>query len=152
MAITPVSKKSSAEGAGAQHAAGSWPGRRERRAHLRVTKSNGVVELVEIESGDRFEAHLSNLGREGCHVKTDRTVLVGTMVKLSITVGKDSFRASARVVYVIFSKGMGLLFTNMEPESSQVLAKWLGALLENTWLVSSRRRKPANHHGHPRGN
>jgi len=135
----PVQQTSLAEIPQAVPAAGSWPGRRERRGHLRH-KSSGVVQLVEADSGKRFEAHLVNIGREGCHVKTAHVVPVGLTLDVSITVENETFHASARVVNVIFSEGLGLLFTNMLPESSQLLEKWLGALVESTWLIASRRR------------
>jgi hypothetical protein len=119
--------------------AASWPGRRERRTHLRHL-SAGTVKLVDVASREQFKGHLVNIGREGCHVKADGIVPVGATVQVSITVDKELFSAGARVVYGISSNGLGLLFTKMEPESVELLEKWLGTLLENAWLVASRRR------------
>jgi len=110
----------------------------ERRAHRR----HRVTALVEIEaeSGEHAEAQLVNLGRAGCYVKTDSPVSVGTAISVCITKGAHSFQAQAKVVSAMPGKGMGLVFTTVEPEQFQTLDTWLEASLEPSWLAANRRR------------
>ena len=112
--------------------------RRERRAHLRH-KIAALVEFTE-ESGKRAKGHLSNLGQEGCYVKTEITLAIGTTLTITITKGAEALHAQARVVYCLPAKGMGLLFTSVAPDDSEVLESWLGASLETSWLAANRRR------------
>jgi hypothetical protein len=110
----------------------------ERRAHLRH-KVAALVEFTE-ESGKRAKGLLSNLGEQGCYVKTENTHAVGTALVVTITKGPESLHAQARVVYCLPAKGMGLLFTSVGPADSEVLESWLGASLELSWLAANRRR------------
>jgi len=111
----------------------------ERRSNLRH-KVAGTVELVETESGQRVKAHLGNLGRAGCYLKTETPSLIGTAVNIHITRASQSFQAPAKVVYTISGKGMGLLFTALETEELRILDTWLEAAVETSWLESNRRR------------
>jgi hypothetical protein len=111
----------------------------ERRSNLRH-KVAGIVEVMETESGQRVKAHLGNLGRDGCYVKTETPSPIETDVNVHITMASKSLRARARVVYSIPGKGMGLLFTALEAEELRVLELWLEAAVETSWLESNRRR------------
>ena len=111
---------------------------RERRAHLRH-KIAAHVELTE-ESGAKSKGHLANLGEEGAYIKTETTFPVGTNLKVLINKGSEIFRAQTRVVYCLTGKGMGLLFTSVGAEDTDMLQAWLGASLETTWLAANRRR------------
>jgi hypothetical protein len=111
----------------------------ERRSNLRH-KVAAVIEVVEIESGQRVKAHLANLGRAGCYVKTETPSPIETAVNVQITMASQSFQARAKVVYNIPGKGMGLLFTAFEAEGLRTLDSWLEAAVETSWLESNRRR------------
>ena len=111
----------------------------ERRTNLRH-KVAGIVEVVEAESGQRVKGHLGDLGRSGCYVKTQTPSPIGTAVNVHITRASQSLRASAKAVYSIPGKGMGLLFTALGVEELRVLESWLEAAVETSWLESNRRR------------
>ena len=111
----------------------------ERRTNLRH-KVAGIVEVVEAESGQRVKGHLGDLGRSGCYVTTETPRPVETAVNVQVTRASQSFRASAKVVYSIPGKGMGLLFAALGTDELRVLESWLEAALETSWLESNRRR------------
>jgi hypothetical protein len=111
----------------------------ERRSNLRH-KVTALAEVVEIESGQTVKAHLGNLGRGGCFVKTDKPSAIGTAVNVRITTSAQSFRTQAKVVYSAPGKGMGLLFTGTEAEELRTLDSWLESAVETSWLESNRRR------------
>jgi len=50
------------------------------------------------------------------------------------------FEARGRVVYSRVGKGMGLVFTAIEPEQIRTLETWLVESRETSWLASNRRR------------
>ena len=52
----------------------------------------------------------------------------------------ESFEARARVVYIQPGKGMGLMFTAVEPEQLGTLNTWIAESRETSWLAANRRR------------
>jgi c-di-GMP-binding flagellar brake protein YcgR len=57
-----------------------------------------------------------------------------------ITKGAQLFEARARVVYSRAGKGMGLVFTEIEPERQRTLETWIAESRETSWLAANRRR------------
>lgn len=121
--------------------AASWTTRmaRDHRAQPRYTLTAGV-EIVEAKSGVQIEGTVSDLGVGGCHVHTDNPFPVGTVTKVRITKGHESFETPARVASSMAGKSMGLEFTGVEPKQLQVLEKLLAGSLETSWVVSNRRQ------------
>jgi hypothetical protein len=93
-----------------------------------------AIEVVATEFGARIKTRVRELSQQGCYVDTDRPLPLGTTTDVRITKGAKSFAARARVVYNQPSKGMGLMFTAVEPEQ-------LGTL--DTWIAESRARPRA---------
>ena len=108
------------------------------RAHPRY-RFTATVDVVEETSGMRITARVGNLSRRGCYVDTNSPFLLGAVAKVRITKGTEFFEAQARVVYSLVSKGMGLLFTAVEPEQRRTLATWLAESAKTSWLASNRR-------------
>jgi hypothetical protein len=75
-----------------------------------------------------MNARTSNLGRGGCYVDAFSPFPVNAPVKLQLTCEKRSFTANAIVTNSRTGMGMGLKFTEIEPEQLPVLEKWLGEL------------------------
>jgi len=100
---------------------------RERRAHPRYPFTAGA-ELIDVRSGTRLNARVSDLSRGGCYVDSISPFTVGTEVKLRITKDASSFSSQAKVVYAAVGMGMGLMFTAIEPEQRWMLEKWLAEL------------------------
>jgi c-di-GMP-binding flagellar brake protein YcgR len=111
----------------------------DRRSHPRY-EFVAAVEVVAAESGARMETRVRDLSQEGCYVDTNNVLPLGTVTDVRISKGAQLFEARARVVYSRASKGMGLVFTAMEPEPLRTLETWLAESRETSWLAANRRR------------
>src|SRR6266481_7475493 len=86
----------------------------DRRTHPRY-EFIAAVEVVAAESGARIETRVRDLSQQGCYVDTNNPLPLGTVTDVRITKGAQLFEAHGRVVYSRASKGMGLVFTDIEP-------------------------------------
>jgi hypothetical protein len=111
----------------------------DRRTHPRYEFS-AAVEVVAAESGERIETRVRDLSRQGCYVDTNNALPLGTVTEVRIAKGAQLFEARARVVYSRATKGMGLVFTAIEPEPLLTLETWLAESRETSWLAANRRR------------
>ena len=111
----------------------------DRRSHPRY-EFIAAADVVAAESGARIETRVRDLSQQGCYVDTDNTLPLGTVTDVRITKGSQLFEARARVVYSRATKGMGLLFTTIEPEPLRTLETWLNESRETSWLAANRRR------------
>src|SRR5713226_8217147 len=111
----------------------------DRRTHPRY-EFVAAVEVVAAESGARIETRVRDLSQQGCYVDTNNALPLGTVTDVRITKGAQLFEAHARVVYSRASKGMGLVFTAIEPEQRGILETWLAESRETSWLAANRRR------------
>jgi len=80
------------------------------------------------------------LSQQGCYVDTNNPLPLGTVTDVRITKGTQLFQARTRVVYSRAGKGMGLMFTALEPEQLRTLETWLAESRETSWLAANRRR------------
>lgn len=95
----------------------------ERRRVPRVPfKATSVV--TETDSSQIVVAQTSELSRFGCFVQTIKPHPKGTRVLVQVSDGGDVFTASGVVAYVT-GDGMGVVFTMVEPQNYEILAKWL---------------------------
>jgi PilZ domain-containing protein len=115
------------------------PAGAERRTHPRY-EFTAVVEVVAVTSGMRIETRIRDLSQQGCYVDTDSPFPLQTVAHVRITKKAQSFEAQARVVYSQISRGMGLVFTAIEPEQLVTLETWVAQSRETSWLASNRRR------------
>src|SRR6266849_867504 len=111
----------------------------DRRTHPRY-EFVAAVEVVAAESGARIETRVRDLSQQGCYVDTNNALPLGTVTDVRIKKGAQLFEAHARVVYSRASKGMGLVFTAIEPERLRTLETWLAESRETSWLAANRRR------------
>jgi PilZ domain len=111
----------------------------DRRTHPRY-EFTAAVELIAPESGARIETRVRDLSQQGCYVDTNVPLPLGTVTDVRITKGAQSFEAPARVVFTRAGKGMGLLFTAIEPEQHRTIGKWLAESRETSWLAANRRK------------
>src|SRR5258706_311264 len=103
-------------------------------------ESIAPVEVIAAESGARIEPRVRDLSQKGCYVDTNKPLPLGTVTNIRITKGTQLFKAHARVVYSRANKGMGLVFTAIEPGERGTLATWLAESREASWLAANRRR------------
>src|SRR6266446_131089 len=115
------------------------PAGADRRTDPRY-EFTAAVEVIATESGARIETRVRDLSQQGCYVDTNKPLPLGTVTNVRITKGTQLFRAHARVVYSRVGKGMGLVFTAIEPGERGTLATWLAESRETSWLAANRRR------------
>jgi hypothetical protein len=94
------------------------------------------AEVVDVSSGTRLAARISELGMGGCYVDALNPFLEGTAVILRIVRDSGSFEAKAKVVYVHHACGMGLSFTETSPEHRAILEEWLAEIILQTVTAS----------------
>jgi PilZ domain len=111
----------------------------DRRSHPRYAFT-AAVEVIADERGARLKTRVRDLSQQGCNVDTDNPFALGTVTEVRITKGAESFEAHARVVYNQPGKGMGLMFTVVEPQQMVTLNKWIAESRELSWLAANRRR------------
>jgi PilZ domain len=115
------------------------PAEADRRTHPRYAFT-APVEVVATEPGARMQTRVRDLSEQGCYVDTGSPLPLGTAAELRITKGRKSFQARARVVFTQPGKGMGLMFTAVEPEHFGTLSTWIAESRETSWLAANRRR------------
>lgn len=111
----------------------------DRRSHPRYAFT-APVEVVAAGPGPKLQTRVRDLSQQGCYVDTDSPLALGTATDVRITKGAKSFGARARVVYNQPGKGMGLMFTAVEPEQLQTLHTWIEESRETSWIAANRRR------------
>src|SRR6267154_3900037 len=111
----------------------------DRRTHPRY-EFIAAGEVVAAESGTRIETRVRDVSQQGCYVDTSDALPLGTVTGVRITKGAQLFEARARVVYSRAGKGMGLVFTDIEPERLRTLETWIAESRETSWLAANRRR------------
>lgn len=95
----------------------------ERRRVPRVPfKATSLV--AEAGSSRIVVAQTTELSRFGCFVQTVKPYPKDTRVLIEMADGGDVFTASGVVAYVT-DDGMGVVFSMIEPQNYEVLAKWL---------------------------
>src|SRR6266404_1381659 len=86
------------------------------------------IELTDLESETQAKAQTSDLSLFGCRVDTVKPLPAGTKVRIKISHRSESFEALGKVVYARQNEGMGIHFTNIEPNDQLVLDKWIAEL------------------------
>ncbi len=115
------------------------PAGADRRTHPRY-EFTAAAEIVAAETGARIAMRVRDMSQQGCYVDTSDALPLGTVTDMRITKGAQLFEARARVVYSRATKGMGLVFTAIEPERLRILETWLTESRETSWLAANRRR------------
>jgi Tfp pilus assembly protein PilZ len=100
---------------------------------------NGVVELIDLESGRLIVALVRALSLYGCFVKTDQSFRLGAKLVLKMTHSGTHFSANGRVVNQT-EVGIGVEFTEIDPIDRAVWKSALLNWLEATTLSGSGRR------------
>ena len=103
------------------------PDPHERRRHARYPFT-ATVEAVEPKSQTRIQGRTSDLSRGGCYVDSISSFPAGSVVKMRLTKEMRSFEAQAEVVYSVVGMGMGVKFTDADPEQLWTVEKWVGEL------------------------
>lgn len=111
----------------------------DRRVHPRY-QFIACAEIMAVDSGTRIETRIRDLSQQGCYVDTNSPFALQTVADVHITRKAQSFKALARVVYSQPGKGMGLVFSSVQPEQLAILDGWVAESRETSWLAANRRR------------
>jgi hypothetical protein len=83
-----------------------------------------AAEVIELPRGTKLNARTSDISRTGCYIDTLNPIPKGAEVRLRLTHGEESFVALARVVYVSYGLGMGIVYIKVEDEQLARLDRW----------------------------
>jgi len=98
----------------------------ERRSTPRVPFV-ASAELLEVDTGTRMNAQVSELSLHGCYLDTLNPLPKGTSVYVKIFTDEYFFETPGIVVYCRPHLGMGLAFHDVKPHFVGVLQNWLMA-------------------------
>jgi hypothetical protein len=85
------------------------------------------AELLEVNTGMRMSAQVSELSLHGCYVDTLNPLPKDTLVYVKVFTDEYFFEAPATVAYCHAHLGMGLSFQDVKPHFLGVLQNWLMA-------------------------
>jgi PilZ domain len=83
------------------------------------------IELTDLELETQTKPQTSDLSLFGCHVDILKPLSAGTKVRIKISHRGATFEGLGKVVYARQNHGMGIHFTNTEPNDQPVLDKWI---------------------------
>lgn len=87
-----------------------------------------TAEVVEFFTGARFSSRTMDLGPGGCFIDTTNPLPVSTKVQIKLTKGQGVLQTGGTVVYSQNGLGMGIAFSNLEPEQQKALEEWLSGM------------------------
>jgi len=94
-----------------------------------------TAEIVEISSGTRMYARVSDLSLYGCYLDMSNPLPSGAHVFVKIFTDADFFEAEASVVYSQPNLGVGLAFRDVKPSFLPTLHKWLLQAMQESQKV-----------------
>jgi hypothetical protein len=100
---------------------------KERRQEPRYSVA-AMADATELRSQTRVSGRISDIGMGGCYFEAMSPFAVGADLRVRITRSEQTFVANAKVLYSTGGMGMGLLFSQMEPDQREVLRRWVGEL------------------------
>lgn len=103
----------------------SKPLQHSKQRSVRRCSLVASAEVIDLLSGARLSARISELGLGGCYVDSLNPFPEGTLVELLILRDQGVFETHAKVVYCDPRFGMGLAFTEMKPHQRSLLEAWL---------------------------
>ncbi|MFZ0336230.1 MAG: PilZ domain-containing protein [Candidatus Acidiferrales bacterium] len=83
------------------------------------------VELLESKLDTRIEARTGDLSLHGCYVDTMNPFPSGSKVRVTITHMEERFTTLGNVAHSKPNVGMGISFTDIDPQQRPILMKWL---------------------------
>jgi hypothetical protein len=96
----------------------------ERRQAIRYY-FGAIAEIIDLNSRAELVSVTRNLSLSGCFVKTGTPFAQGTEVRVRITSSGADFGAIGKVTGLT-PEGMGIEFTELQPNDRALLEKWLG--------------------------
>jgi hypothetical protein len=91
-----------------------------------------AIELTDVESRTQIQGRTKDLSMCGCGVDAANSFPQGTPVRIKLSHEGVNVAAFARVVYVNPVLGMGLVFTQVNPQDERILEEWIAELMSMT--------------------
>src|SRR4029077_781042 len=101
------------------------PKRVENRGAARYTFA-AIAEVIDLDGRGELVSILRDISASGCFVKTTTPFAAGTWVRIRITHSGVDFAAIGNVTANVTATGMGIVFTDIEPNHRAILERWLG--------------------------
>ena len=86
------------------------------------------AEVTEIASDTKLNSKTGDLSIGGCFLDMLNPSPEGTQIWIRVSHANTTFTALGRVVFVFPNMGMGVVFTSVEANQSELLQKWLSEL------------------------
>lgn len=119
------------------------PSQSDKRRSVSRCPFVALAEVIDLESGARLSARISELAVRGCYVDTLNPFPEGTRVTLRILKDESVFETKAKVAYSQAPSGMGLTFTEMAPTHRSTLEDWLAAVIVSGFVSRNAGGLPA---------
>jgi hypothetical protein len=89
------------------------------------------IELTDLQSETHSTKQTSNLSLFGCHVDSEKLLSAWTRVRVRIVRMGASFVALGKVVYALSNSGIGVVFTEIDPNHQSILENWIAQLRDS---------------------
>jgi len=89
---------------------------------------SAVVQVVDLGSGMRLTTRASDLSVGGCYVEALTPFAVGSEVRVGLHKDNNVIEFNGKIVYSSPGLGMGIAFTEAEPDHQAALEEWLNTL------------------------
>lgn len=86
------------------------------------------IELLETKNEVRIEARTGDLSLHGCYVDTMNPFPASSKVRVTITHDGAKFNAIGSVAHSQPNVGMGISFTEVDPDQKKTLMQWLSSV------------------------
>lgn len=96
----------------------------ERRAATRYN-FGAIAEVIALDQSHELVSLTRDLSASGCFVETTTPFATGTRVRVRITHSGADFTALGDVTGNVTPTGMGIVFTQIEPNDRAILERWL---------------------------
>jgi hypothetical protein len=97
----------------------------ERRGATRYN-FGAIAEVIDLDQPDELVSLTRDLSLSGCFVMTTTPLPQGTRVRVRIMRSSGEFTAIGNVTANVTPTGMGIAFTQLEPNDRAILERWLG--------------------------
>jgi hypothetical protein len=85
-----------------------------------------IAEVIDIDEPDELVSLTRDLSLSGCFIMTTTPFPKGTRVRVRIMRSSAEITAMGNVTANVTATGMGIAFTQIEPNDRAILEKWLG--------------------------
>ena len=86
------------------------------------------AEVTELQSGTRLRAKTGDLSLGGCFLDMLNPPPEGTLIQVTIRHANNTFTAFGKVVFLFPNLGMGVVFTRVRADQSEILQEWVSEL------------------------